>query len=193
MAYVVGFGGGREKGLELVEGAASYPGENQPDARFALILLYNREKRYDDALKQLAVLKERYPQNRLVWLETGSTCLRAGRWADADRFLADGWTRFASDKRPRMFGEDALWQYKIGVARAALGRTAEAQDALSKALALPGRKWVHGRSHIELGKLALKAGNRIEARQHLQPRSRCARNDNDQASADEARRLLGHL
>ena len=191
MAYVVGFGGGREKGLALVEGAASYPGENQPDARFALVLLYNREKRFDDALKQLAILRDQYPRNRLVWLETGSTCLRAERWADADRFLADGWARFAPDKRPRMFGEDALWQYKIGAARAALGRMAEAQDALGKALALPGRKWVHGRSHIELGKLALKAGNRAEAKQHFQEAITLCESDNDQASADEAGRLLG--
>jgi tetratricopeptide (TPR) repeat protein len=192
MAYVVGFGGGREKGMELVEGAASYPGENQSDARFALILLYNREKRFDDALKQLAVLRERYPRNRLVWLETGSTCLRAERWADADRFLADGWTRFESDKRPRMFGEDALWYYKIGLARSGLGRTAEAQEAFGKALALTGRKWVHGRSHIELGKLALKAGNRIEAKQHFQAAVTLCGNDNDQTAAVEARRLLGH-
>src|SRR5438045_3561284 len=49
MAYVVGFGGNREKGLHLIEDAANYSGENQTDARFALILLYNREKRYADA------------------------------------------------------------------------------------------------------------------------------------------------
>jgi tetratricopeptide (TPR) repeat protein len=193
MAYVVGFGGGREKGLELVEGAASYPGENQADARFALILLYNREKRYDGALTQLAILRDRYPRNRLVWLETGSTCLRAGRWADADRFLTDGWTRFASDKRARMFGEDALWQYKIGAARAALGRAAEAQEALKKALAVPGRKWVHGRAHLELGKLAVAAGNRSEAMQHFRAALALCENDNDQGSADEVRRLLARL
>src|SRR6185295_15978237 len=49
MAYVAGFGGNREKGLRLIEDAAAYGGENQTDARFALILLYNREKRFADA------------------------------------------------------------------------------------------------------------------------------------------------
>jgi hypothetical protein len=34
----------------LIEDAAAYGGENQTDARFALMLLYNREKRYDEAL-----------------------------------------------------------------------------------------------------------------------------------------------
>ncbi|MBW8862238.1 MAG: hypothetical protein JF601_07680, partial [Acidobacteria bacterium] len=87
MAYVAGFGGNREKGLHLIEEAAAYGGENQTDARFALLLLYNREKRYGDALAQLALLREKYPRNRLVWLESGSTCIRAGRYGEAERFL----------------------------------------------------------------------------------------------------------
>ena len=83
MAYMVGFGGGKDRGLKMIEEAALYGGDNQEDARFALVLLYNRDQRFDDALKTLAVLRERYPRNRLVWLETGATCLRAGRAADA--------------------------------------------------------------------------------------------------------------
>ena len=58
-AYVVGFGGGKEKGLQMVEGAAVYRGDSQTDARFALILLYNREQRYDDALKLIASVANR--------------------------------------------------------------------------------------------------------------------------------------
>src|SRR6266850_3333210 len=165
MAYVAGFGGGREKGVRLIEEAAAYSGENQTDARFALLLIYNRERRYDDALAQLAALRDRYPRNRLVWLESGSTCLRAGRPADAERFLNDGFARFADDRRPRMFGEHALWSYKRGMAHAGAGRVAEADTDLRNALKLEARKWVHGRTHFELGKLALKAGNQLAARQ----------------------------
>jgi tetratricopeptide (TPR) repeat protein len=190
MAYVVGFGGGKERGLKMVEEAAVYGGDNQEDARFALILLYNRERRYDDALKELAILRERYPRNRLVWLETGSTQLRAGRAADAERVLNEGLARFVNDRRQRMFGEDALWLYKRGAARAALGRSVEAQADLKQALSTEGRKWVYGRSHLELGKLALKAGNRASARQELETAIPLCESDNDQAMADEARRLL---
>src|SRR5882672_6193135 len=163
VAYVAGFGGGKEKGIKQIEEAAAYGGDNQTEARFALILLYNREKRYDDALKVLTTLRERYPRNRLVWLESGSTSLRAGRAADAERFLSDGLTRFADDRRPRMFGEDALWRHKRGAAFAGLGRGADAEADVRKSLTLEGRKWVHARSHLELGKLALKAGNRTAA------------------------------
>lgn len=190
MAYVAGFGGDKQRGLRMIEEAAAYPGDNREDARFVLILLYNREKRYDAALDELAGLRERYPRNRLVWLETGATDLRAGRPADAERMLNDGLDRFADDRRERMFGEGALWLYKRGAARAALGRAAEAQTDLTKALSVEGRKWVHGRAHLELGKLALKAGNRTAARQDFRTAISLCESENDPASADEARRLM---
>jgi tetratricopeptide (TPR) repeat protein len=189
VAYVAGFGGGRERGLRLVEDAAAYAGENQTDARFALTLLYNREQRYDDALKQLAVLREAYPRNRLLWLENGSTLLRAGRTSDALRVLNEGVARFADDRRPRMFGELALWHYKRGAALAALGRV-EAAAELKQAIGDEGRKWVHGRAHVELGKLALRAGNRAAAREEFRAAIPLCESDNDQAWADEARRLM---
>ena len=190
VAYVAGFGGGKEKGITQVEEAAAYGGDNQTEARFALILLFNREQRYDEALKQLAALRERYPRNRLVWLESGSTSLRAGRAADAERFLTDGLTRFAGDTRPRMFGEDALWRYKRGATFAALGRGAEAEAELRQSLAAEGRKWVHARSHLELGKLAVKAGNRTAAAAEFRAAIPLADSDNDPLTADEAKRLM---
>jgi len=190
MAYVVGFGGGKERGLRMIEEAAAFGGDNQEDARFALILLYNREKRYDDALRTLTALRERYPRNRLVWLETGATYLRAGRPAEAERFLNDGVARMASDSRQRMFGEDALWYYKRGAARTALGRGADADADLRKALRSEGRKWVYGRTHLELGKLAMKAGKTAAAREEFLTAITLCESDNDAGTADEARRLM---
>src|SRR4051812_2853474 len=160
VAYVAGFGGGKDKGIKQIEDAAAYTGENQTEARFALLLLYNREKRYDDALKVLAALRERYPRNRLVWLESGSTSLRAGRAADAEKFLSDGIARFADDKRPRMFGEDALWRYKTGAAPAAPGRPTDAEADLKAALSPDGPQRGHARGPPELGKVAVEAGKK---------------------------------
>ncbi len=71
MAYIVGFGGDKEKGLKMIEDAVAYGGDNEEDARFALILLYNRERRYDDAMKVIEILRTKYPRNRLMWLEAG--------------------------------------------------------------------------------------------------------------------------
>ena len=190
MAYVVGFGGDKDRGLNMIEEAAAYGGDNQEDARFALILLYNRERRYDDALKQLAILRATFPRNRLVWLEAGATNLRAGRPADAEKALNEGMARFSADARRRMFGEQALWDYKRGAARAALGRAGESEADLRQSIAAEGRNWVHGRAHLELGKLALKAGNRVKAHDELRAAATLCESDNDPASVEEARRLM---
>ena len=189
-AYMVGFGGGREQGLKLVEGAAAYVGDNQEEARFTLVVLYNRERQFDAALAHLATLRDRYPQNRLAWLETASTSLRAGKTADAERFLDEGMRLFATDTRPRMFGEDALWYAKRGTARASLGRSAEARADLEKALTLEAREWLHGRAHFELGKLDLKDGKRAAANEHLRTAIRLCENDNDETTAALAQRLV---
>jgi tetratricopeptide (TPR) repeat protein len=190
MAYVAGFGGGREKGLSLVQGAANYPGENRTDAQVALVLLYNRERQYDQALRELERLRGEFPRNRLFWLETGGTLLRAGRHAEADRFLTEGIDRLAGDTRQRMYGEEALWYQKRGTARAALGLTAQAASDLRKAISADGRRWVHGRARLELGRLALGANDRPAAQIELKMAASLCESDNDQRCAEEARRLL---
>ena len=190
VAYVAGFGGNRERGMRLIEDAAAYGGENQTDARFALILLLNREKRYDGALAHLARLRDDFPRNRIVWLESGATALRAGRPGDAEQFLNDGFKRFADDRRPRMFGEEALWFYKRGTARAGIGRTADAEADLRQALRLVGRNWVYARAHLELGKLALKGGHKDAALVELRTAATLGDSDNDPMTAAEARRLM---
>jgi Flp pilus assembly protein TadD len=99
-------------------------------------------------------------------------------------------SRYAGDTRERMFGEDALWLHKRGTARAWQGRTAEAEADLKRALMLQGRKWVHGRTHLELGRLAVKKGDRAAARPELQAAITLCQSDNDPLPVDEARRLM---
>jgi tetratricopeptide (TPR) repeat protein len=190
VAYAAGFGGGKEKGISLVQGAADFAGENRVDARVALVLLYNRERRYDEALQQLDRLRAEFPRNRLFQLETGGTLLRAGRHAEANRALTEGIDRLAGDTRLRMFGEEALWYHKRGVARAALGMAAEARDDLNKSIASEGRRWVHGRARLELGRLALKANDRTTAETELKSAISLCESGNDEPCAHEARRLL---
>jgi len=190
MAYIVGFGGDKEKGLKMIEDAVAYGGDNEEDARFALILLYNRERRYDDAMKVIEILRTKYPRNRLMWLEAASTLLRAGRAADADRYVTEGLTLFAGDKRQRMFGEESLWYYKRGAARVALRRTSEAETDLKRAITVEARDWVKGRAHLELGKLGILAGNRPLANEELRTAVKLCDGDNDPAFAEEARRLI---
>lgn len=190
VAYVAGFGGGKDKGLNLVERAAAYPGDNQADAEVALLLLYNRERRYDAALTLLSGMRSRYPRNRLLWLEAGSTLLRADRPAEAERMLDEGLAMAESDTRSHMLGEDALWYYRRGSARAALDRHADARADLDRALSAHGRKWVEGRVHFELARLDLLEANRPQARAHLETAARLGDSDRDEGNAEKARALM---
>jgi tetratricopeptide (TPR) repeat protein len=190
MAYVAGFGGGEDVGIRMVEEAAARGGEAAADARFALVLLYNREARYDEALRVLTQLQRTFPRNRILWLEAGATSLRAGRAAEAERLLNEGFAKLKDDKRPRMFGEDALWHLKRGTARLALDRRDEAEADLRKSLQLESRKWVAGRAHAELGKLLDLRGNRSAARGEFQQAMTLAQQDNDVIGEAAAERWL---
>ncbi len=191
LAYVAGFGGGKDVGIAMIEQAAQSGAEAAADAKFALVLLYNRESRYDEAQLVLAELQRSYPRNRILWLEAGATALRAGRAADAERHFATGRRMLDGDARPRMFGEEALWLHKHGAALLALGRRDEAGPLLERALALPARRWVRGRTHAELGKLADLRGDRASARRHFEEAVSLTEGDNDALGAAAARRWVG--
>ena len=104
--------------------------------------------------------------------------------------LSEGLAKLPADDRPRMFGEDAIWYQKRGAARVALGMTTGAEDDLRKSLAAEGRRWVHGRAHLELGRLATKSGNKAAARPELRTAVTFCESDNDQACANDAKGLL---
>jgi tetratricopeptide (TPR) repeat protein len=190
MAYVAGFGGGRERGLRLIEDAAAFPGDSQVEARFALVLIYNRERRYASAMGVLNALERQFPRNRLILLEKGSTELRAGRYAEADRYLTEGLARLAQDRRRRMPGEEALWRCKRGTARLASGRREEAVADLRAALAAGPAEWVAGRTRLELGKASDSIRNVDGARAEYQQAITLCERGNDPACVEEARKRL---
>jgi tetratricopeptide (TPR) repeat protein len=190
MANLAGFSGGRDRALRLVEEAARFPSEAQPGALFSLVLIYNREARFDDALRLIGELQRRYPRNRLLWLEAGGTAMRAGRPLDAKSALEEGIARLAHDPRPRAPGEEARWRYAYGAALVALNDGAAAEPQLRLALDGAARDWVRGRVHKELGKLADRSGNRPRALDEYQMASRLCRQDHDAECSEDVKRLL---
>lgn len=190
VAYVVGFGGGKERGIQLLEQTAAQPGDTRIDAMFALILVYNRERRFDEAMRVLAALRRECPRNRLVVLETGATALRAGRAGDAERILTEGMEMLARDNRPRIPGEEALWRYKRGAARSAAGRVDAALADLQVATGGDAQAWVAGRARVELGRLALKRGDQAAAAGQARQAQALCTQGNDPACVEDAKKLL---
>ena len=153
VAYMAGFDGGKEEAIRMLADAARRSTEVRTEAQFALVLLYNREREFKLAHGVLRNLRRNFPRNRLLWVETASTWLRAGRPALADLILSNGFHRLEQDGRPRMMGEEAIWHLKRGTARVALGDTAEAREDLTLAARNGAATWVRGRAHLELGRL----------------------------------------
>ena len=187
-AYVVGFGGGKERGIALLEAAAR--SEVSVDARTALMLIYSREGRHDDVVRLARGLSVEYPRNRLFVLEEGSAAIRAGRPAEAETALSRGLAAFEKDTRPKVPGERALWLYKRGLARVNLNRLTDADVDLREALTSAPFGWVRGRIHIELGKIADLQGRRqIAVAAYRTGRDICD-TELDTLGAAEAARLI---
>jgi tetratricopeptide (TPR) repeat protein len=188
-AYVAGFGGGKELGMTMIEETAAAGRENRTDAEFALVLLYNRERRYNDALRVLDTLRKRYPRNRLVLLEAGATAARGNRPAEAETLLTEGLAMLARDKRRRIPGEEQLWHYKRGAARVMLRRPTDALADLQAALAPGAAGWVAGRAHLEMARLARQQGDRAAARREADQAAAVCEKGNDPLCVDEAKRI----
>jgi tetratricopeptide (TPR) repeat protein len=69
VAGITGFRGSKKKGLALIERVAQEGTWSRDDAKTLLIVLYTREKRFNDALSQARELSARYPRNYLFRLE----------------------------------------------------------------------------------------------------------------------------
>ena len=89
-----------------------------------------------------------------------------------------------------MFGEEALWYYKRGATLVGLRQDAEAARQLKLALSKEAREWVHGRAHVELGKIADRTGDRRAAHEEYRVAAQLAKSSNDSIGLAEAKLLL---
>ena len=69
VAGITGFRGSKKKGLAMLERVAQEGTWSRDDAKTLLIVLYTREKRFNDALSHARELSARYPRNYLFRLE----------------------------------------------------------------------------------------------------------------------------
>ena len=146
MARIAGFEGGRESGLRLVEEAARFNSLAQVNARLTLLLMYNRERRYDEALALIRDLQREFPRNRLLWLEEGSTAIRAERPSDALRAIDWGLAMLAADPRRKAFGEEANWRLHRGTALLLMKNVEAARQQLQLAATADAPRWIRTRA-----------------------------------------------
>lgn len=188
LAYLAGFGGGKDRGIRMVTQAFENPGA-RVEAGTSLLLIYSREGRHADAYRVALRLADAYPRNRLFVLEAASAAVRAGLASEAEPLLTAGLERLAAETRPKIPGERAIWLYQLGQARLSLNRPVEAETTYRAALESDPHGWMRGRIRTGLGKTADLAGRRDAAlAEYERARSICEPLD-DVICRDEAKRL----
>jgi hypothetical protein len=180
--------GDREGGIELLELAASPSAATATDASLLLTIVYNRERRHADAMQHLERLQQRHRENRLVVLNVAATALAASDASRAAEAITGGLAVGPRFDQPAVLGERAMWFYIRGAARAALREPGAAPD-LNAALANGPRDWIRARTHVELAKLALQAGDQAQVESHLAAAEQYGRKAGDRVPVEEARRL----
>ena len=130
---------GKEVGIEQLETAAAKGKNTSTDARMMLIVVYNREKRYDDALKIESELHARYPRNFVFELSKASTYGKMKRWDDAvgtyEQILAkveskkDGYGRLAAHKVYYSLGTSNVERAQLASAVDAFAHVTKSKDA----------------------------------------------------------------
>ena len=189
MAYVAGFGGGRDVGIQMIERAAARPSDSRIDALFALVLMYNRERRYDAALGACRNCAGCIPVTG--WYCSRQARRRCGRTRRAGRdLLTEGLAMLATDRRDRIPGEEGLWRYKRGAARVARGRADAARQDLEAAIAPDVAGWVRGRARIERARVALARGDAATAAAEASQAQALCEEGRDPDCANSARQLL---
>jgi tetratricopeptide (TPR) repeat protein len=188
-AYIAGFGGGKERGIEMIESALHDP-HARMEALSALLLIYTREERHVDALRIARMMSEAYPRNRLFVLEQGAAAVRADKPGEAEQVLTAGIAALDRDPRRRAPGEVALWHYKRAMARIALNQPEPARQDLETARRHRPLEWIRGRIQLEFGKIADLSGDRAKAISAYQEAREIADRNQDPIGGDQARRFI---
>lgn len=117
---------GKDLGIQQLETAAAKGKNTATDARMLLIVVYNREQKYDRALEIANELHQRYPRNFLFELAKASTYRKMKRWDDAvntyEQVLAqaeghkNGYERLAAHKVYYALGTSNVERLKFDLA-----------------------------------------------------------------------------
>ena len=138
LAGATGYRGSKKRGLAMLEQVAREGRWAQDDAKSVLVLLYRREKRFEDLLKITRELSAKYPRNYLLRLET-----------------ADGLVSLAAVKRKQKDLEGAAQAEKEAFATFdELLRDKNVRDAAARALDL---------IHFKYGEVLMAAGHHDRA------------------------------
>jgi tetratricopeptide (TPR) repeat protein len=179
IAGVTGFRGSKKKGLTTLERVAKQGKWSTDDAKSLLILLYSRERRFDEALRLARELSAKYPRNYLFRLEVADALVsqaaqnrREGKNDLAVKSEQEAFKTFDDLLRDRTVKETVsgaldLVHFKYGevLLTAGLGERAAAEFVAATKVSKAEPALVT-MSHLNAGRALDLAGKRNEALSH---------------------------
>ncbi len=137
VGFLIGMGGSREKGLELVRKAVEGGDRTRWAARLSLSMMEQREKKYRRSLAVLRELEAAFPKNPLFPFERGSVHLLRKDWSAARRAFDEVRRNQAAGKPNFDAIEPSLVLLKIAESYLFAKNFRRANDDLRKALEVP--------------------------------------------------------
>jgi len=164
LRFVGVHGEGKDVGIEQLETAAAKGKTVSTDARMILVVIYNREKQYDQSLRLDNELHAKYPHNFLFELAKASTYAKMKKFDEAVRVYEQVLAKVQAKKD----GYERLRQARVYYA---LGNTSIEGHDFEKAIddfthvvsANDGTANEKGNAYLWLGKLYDSKGDRSRA------------------------------
>jgi tetratricopeptide (TPR) repeat protein len=176
LASIVGTRGSKKRGLLTLQRVVEQGTFARDDARALLIVLFKREKRYEDALAISRELGTKYPRNYLFKLESADALnsiatleRQAGRTAEATKAEQEALLIFDSLLRDRAARESAtrsldLVHFRYGDALLSAGRHESAAKEFLAATTVNGAEPALATlAHLQAARAFDLAGKRTEA------------------------------
>ena len=158
---------GKDVGIRQVETAAAKGTRASTDAKMMLVVVYNREQRFDDALKLIDELHAKYPRNFMFELSKAAVYSRMKKWDDAVAVYrkvaeksvghVDGYDRIRVERIYSELGNAQVHASKFGDAIQTLKLVTASPNST------PNEK---ANAHLWLGKMSDTSNARAEAIKH---------------------------
>src|SRR3989449_10226218 len=160
---------GKDIGIQELEAVAANGKIASTDAKMILVVVYTREKRYEEALKLLEELHSRYPRNFPFELAKASLYGKMQRWNDGERLYeqilgkihssTDGYERLRQARVLSALGMNDINNHQFEKATGTFQQVLSANDATANE---------KGRAHLWLGKLFDSKWDRTQALEHYE-------------------------
>ena len=164
MLGIFGIRGNKEQGIRDLEFAAAKGNNASTDAKLLLVVVYDREKRYTDALRLIDELLARYPRNFQLEMTRASIYGKMKNWDEAVkvyehigskiRSKQDGYERLRQEIVYHEIGQAHVNRLKLNEAIEAFMRVVNGSNSTADEKA---------DSHLWIGKIYDSTGQRAKA------------------------------